>query len=542
MTSSRSDTPTLQRGRACNTCRKRKIRCDAKQPECTNCKKSARPGELCEYNELGKSRNQINEEKIARLEAKIRELEVMNDVNGIRLIDPYAASPNILTIPDLPLDVGSGSSSLSSSPSSAEKEKFSDGTHDEPSPAIKSQLIHKFLDNSWATGLALDPEELRRHALSNPEQDTWAKPPPALMYCYVFLSRCLRHLATSLSHNTYEMVYVIQTQLLLATYYFALDEELQAHYHLGAAVSLTLSMKLHKSGTSPSVGTPPPQTESVHIDTQIQSGLPRKEDVIRLFWGVFVLNCWAAKQDSPTAMTFDLDCGVQVDTPWPLDLHSSEDEQSRSDALPQSRLTLQNFWLDVSQDAPGEFAQFTLLVKAAFLYRQAHNLLRRFQRGQVSLGPQGTFPADFNRLDRLIQRFRDTLPPVEQFSLIPQSAIRIMLFSHSLAHAACIELHSVFMVTDPVSLEKSLAASGAMYALICEIDLQSKLHVGALQADLWFDIQLWSVEDYDIKERKVQMILKEGISALNLFATRSPRFKRLLMRVQDEFPADGFGY
>lgn len=44
--------------------------------------------------------------------------------------------------------------------------------------------------------------------------------------------------------------------------------------------------------------------------------------------GVFSLNCWStACQDSPTAMTFDLDCGVQVDTPWPVDNGPDTDDE-----------------------------------------------------------------------------------------------------------------------------------------------------------------------------------------------------------------------
>ncbi|KAF9265865.1 hypothetical protein L218DRAFT_897761 [Marasmius fiardii PR-910] len=65
----------LQRGLACLSCRKRKLKCDGKRPVCSSCVKMKREGE-CEYEDKKqKSRTQKLKEKLAMLEERIRELE-----------------------------------------------------------------------------------------------------------------------------------------------------------------------------------------------------------------------------------------------------------------------------------------------------------------------------------------------------------------------------------------------------------------------------------------------------------------------------------
>ncbi|KAL0577332.1 hypothetical protein V5O48_004656 [Marasmius crinis-equi] len=65
----------LQRGLACLSCRKRKLKCDGKRPVCSSCTKMKREEE-CEYEDKKqKSRTQKLKEKLAMLEERIRELE-----------------------------------------------------------------------------------------------------------------------------------------------------------------------------------------------------------------------------------------------------------------------------------------------------------------------------------------------------------------------------------------------------------------------------------------------------------------------------------
>ncbi|KAK7449724.1 hypothetical protein VKT23_013199 [Stygiomarasmius scandens] len=67
--------PPLQRGLACLSCRKRKLKCDGKKPVCSSCIKMKRADE-CEYEDRRqKSRTQKLKEKLKKLEDRIKELE-----------------------------------------------------------------------------------------------------------------------------------------------------------------------------------------------------------------------------------------------------------------------------------------------------------------------------------------------------------------------------------------------------------------------------------------------------------------------------------
>ena len=66
-------------------------RCDGTKPACQQCQR-AKKGDLCEYDDgKGKTRTQVLRENIAKLEARIRELEDpdRND-SSITLFDPHA--------------------------------------------------------------------------------------------------------------------------------------------------------------------------------------------------------------------------------------------------------------------------------------------------------------------------------------------------------------------------------------------------------------------------------------------------------------------
>jgi hypothetical protein len=64
-------------------------KCDGQRPTCSQCLKSARPGDACEYADAGRTRAQMLEENISRLEARIRELEEPLDENSVKLHSPY---------------------------------------------------------------------------------------------------------------------------------------------------------------------------------------------------------------------------------------------------------------------------------------------------------------------------------------------------------------------------------------------------------------------------------------------------------------------
>ncbi|GJE88002.1 C6 transcription factor domain-containing protein [Phanerochaete sordida] len=66
----------LQRGKACLSCRKRKMRCDGQRPICGQCVKGNRDEECSYHDKKQVSRTEMLRAKVAKLEARLRELEV----------------------------------------------------------------------------------------------------------------------------------------------------------------------------------------------------------------------------------------------------------------------------------------------------------------------------------------------------------------------------------------------------------------------------------------------------------------------------------
>ncbi|KAH7880030.1 uncharacterized protein C8R40DRAFT_1166235 [Lentinula edodes] len=91
--SSSGHTP-LQRGLACLSCRKRKLKCDGQKPVCTPCIKMKRADE-CEYEDRRqKSRTQKLKEKLAMLEDRIKELEGTEQTTSGDASSSHSGSPD----------------------------------------------------------------------------------------------------------------------------------------------------------------------------------------------------------------------------------------------------------------------------------------------------------------------------------------------------------------------------------------------------------------------------------------------------------------
>ncbi|KAJ3929722.1 MAG: hypothetical protein NXY57DRAFT_899501 [Lentinula lateritia] len=95
--SSSGHTP-LQRGLACLSCRKRKLKCDGQKPVCTPCIKMKRADE-CEYEDRRqKSRTQKLKEKLAMLEDRIKELEGTEQTTSGDASSSHSGSPDTLEL------------------------------------------------------------------------------------------------------------------------------------------------------------------------------------------------------------------------------------------------------------------------------------------------------------------------------------------------------------------------------------------------------------------------------------------------------------
>ncbi|CAE6412281.1 unnamed protein product [Rhizoctonia solani] len=108
----------LSRFEACLVCRRRKLRCDATQPECDRCRAT---GSICQYQDPAyRSRTRVLQEQIKELEAKIQQIELQR--GGPRGSSRASGSPS-----HSGSNIGSSVTSPQSVPQTASPASTSDG-------------------------------------------------------------------------------------------------------------------------------------------------------------------------------------------------------------------------------------------------------------------------------------------------------------------------------------------------------------------------------------------------------------------------------
>lgn len=102
---------------------------------------------------------------------------------------------------------------------------------------------------------------------------------------------------------------IVQAEVLVSTYLFAVGRNLEAGYHINAAVRLAMSFGMHQLSLRG------PQQMKVSM-----SNVPSIEDAERVavFWMVYFLDqVWAITNVQP-AMLRTGDPSLEITTPWPI--------------------------------------------------------------------------------------------------------------------------------------------------------------------------------------------------------------------------------
>jgi hypothetical protein len=97
----------------------------------------------------------------------------------------------------------------------------------------------------------------------------------------------------------------------------------------------------------------------------------------------------------------------------------------------------------------------------------------------------GTLGNRFTALDSVIDTFRNSLAPLPQQAQAMPSDIRTIFVTHTLAHAAVIQLHSAISRSNPRSQEKSLAAARSVLMLARSVNIQVFGQVNPVLISLW---------------------------------------------------------
>ncbi|CAE7197187.1 unnamed protein product [Rhizoctonia solani] len=188
----------LQRGSACLTCRRRKLKCDAIKPACTSCARSGR-SQTCTYDDgLPKSRVQILTSKVRDLEAKIRAMETarqtpLGDVLSLQALpifmpantppgNPDDSNTSLHVSPTLNsevwksptlgqnelLNLAASLAVADSAPLASQRNEMVDTLRrmtpwwelDEIPSGMQEHLINTFLARRWEPGIELDVPRL----------------------------------------------------------------------------------------------------------------------------------------------------------------------------------------------------------------------------------------------------------------------------------------------------------------------------------------------------------------------------------------------
>ncbi|THU93922.1 hypothetical protein K435DRAFT_756926 [Dendrothele bispora CBS 962.96] len=200
----------LRRGQACLNCRYVYFKCDGVKPVCGPCQRTSREEE-CEYGDRPSNTTRALQQDITRLQARLRELEKARS---------SSSSPAVR--------LGQSSQPL----------PFGD-----PSRPCRALLNSVYL---WGIHLSSN-ESLIAQCES------------------IFLRRALRQVALDLSSaltsgtesspsdsnvNSRTILETIQAEVLLAYYFWRTNQFMEAEFHVNGAISLCLSIGLHKVRSS----------------------------------------------------------------------------------------------------------------------------------------------------------------------------------------------------------------------------------------------------------------------------------------------------
>ncbi|KAJ4479798.1 hypothetical protein C8J55DRAFT_455844 [Lentinula edodes] len=502
MNSNNSQTPygtgtprPLKRGKACLTCRFFKIRCDGARPICGPCQRTPKD-DPCEYADgPGRSRAQLLQETVSRLEARLREYEHPEETPSMVLFDPYLQgqghhSDEIMHEPSLshsmhssPTSSFSGTSPLISS--QASKYSGSSGS-DRASTSAESNislpgtrnLLERFFANAVSFGFFLDHSRFSNSALLPLVFGHQSRPCPGLLSTvylwgihlstqtqhryleHTLLMRALRDTASDLNTSNphpLRFMHTIQAETLLGYYFFRNGDVLEAKRHASSAASLALGCGLNILKSSHV------QQSSSNIKLLLPQDAIEEGERINAFWAVFTLYRDIAVTVDPLRSVcgvFDAP-GCQIDTPWPLDM-----DMYKKNILPtRSSSTVYEFLNHLQENVDEhQLASATnMITKASLLLHQASFVAGQYYPNMPTADAQIFFAA-FQSVHHLIDFLRSQLSPLEELDHQNQdiSAFREIHLAHSLIHGSIIRLNEIFSDSDADCRQNCVKSAQAM--------------------------------------------------------------------------------
>lgn len=524
------------RGSACLNCRRRKLRCDGARPICGPCIRTNRQAD-CEYTDGPvRSPTQVLEDNIARLEARIYELENPETITpSVTLYDPrISSSDSGMTIDPInpamgpPLDYASG----------------------EPSLQHVQTLVGHFLPFSSQVGFFLHPRRFMESISVSHSETRIARLSPALVnsvYLWgarfsrnqlllaqesVYLQRAVQSVSLALAEGPrHNIVYLIQAEVLLTSYFYASNRLLEGRYHCNAAVALVLSSHLNKLR---SAQPPTPRSPVVVANYQLPQPVDAIEEGERInaFWTVFIQDKqWGAAAGLQSH--FNGTPGAQVDTPWPLEI---EDYERGGFPLAwRSSNTVHNFLTGEGLDVFGT-ALFALHAKAATLFERAARLMSQWTANPAY---SERFATELFTLDGAIDRFIASLPPVHLH--LDVDVARKLIITHTLARDATIKVQAAMKQVTGMPSDKDVVAAQAIAAMLDNTNIGGLYYVDPIVAIVWSDIcRVLSagagreLQHIEADHNRLGVALQKVLAAMTTLANTCPLTAVQAAKVQQE--------
>ncbi|KAE9385686.1 hypothetical protein BT96DRAFT_571831 [Gymnopus androsaceus JB14] len=446
----------LPRGAACTNCRRRKIKCDGQRPKCSPCLNSDVFSKNCDYTDETTEAQSL-QDQISILEARIQELE-SGETNATSKVTGYNLQE---TGSEVYLYAAPSSVQLSAS-----------GFEDIP-PVLSRMLMHNFIHKSCSLCFFLDRERFKHSVLNaGSERPTFALLNTSYLWGMllsasanppeqeaILVSRSLQSSAHALSENhPQKVLQCIQSEVLLANYFYRAGRTFEGKYHATAAASLVLSSGAHKIRTSSPDASGYLATFNVNPLAEGSDAIEEGER-INAFWAVLALDAfWNTVHGVPSSIPYTSPM-TRVDTPWPRMME--EYTQTPFDPQFRSSHTIERFLSGVLDNGiPATISSPKAnYARAAILFERA-----TFTGLQLHNNPGSQLSqANLTSLDTLIQRFVASLPPLDRDLGAP---LYYQFCIHSLAHAADIQLHLPFASQNNISRTRLFTAAKAIVNLI----------------------------------------------------------------------------
>ncbi|VDB90109.1 unnamed protein product [Peniophora sp. CBMAI 1063] len=232
---SSSPSPSLRRGQACLTCRRRKTKCDAARPACASCVREGL-GESCTYQPPSDEASQLGR-KVRELRSRLRQLE------RARIASEGTQSP------------------ISTSPSTSVRSSSGDGIltqHDTEhlvSAFFSDEQPLWFLHKEWFREVAMSSVDHTGSvhpallatvcALGARSTSAWDYSASADRLMKIALSSVNQHLDSGGMQFAQNALHLIQARVLLGAVSMNAGQSLQGASLLSGACSLALALGLH---------------------------------------------------------------------------------------------------------------------------------------------------------------------------------------------------------------------------------------------------------------------------------------------------------